>query len=162
MTHIDRFEDFAKLERMTGQKSQFRRKWVGWLVLASLFSIPASAAQLLQTTKTWEGNPIVYPKGTPEVTAVRIVIEEGKPLPYHCHPVPTLGYIVKGELEIETKSGDKNVVREGDAVVEVLNKMHSGIALKGPVEIVAFYVGQVGIPNTLHAGTADAAKYCSE
>ena len=63
-------------------------------------------------------------------------LEEGETPPFHCHPVPTMGYVLRGEIEVETADGRKTVMREGDAVVEVMRKVHRGVAIQAPVEII--------------------------
>jgi quercetin dioxygenase-like cupin family protein len=69
--------------------------------------------------------------------------------PLHCHPVPTLGVMLAGRLQVETASGQTTVFAPGDPVVEVMNTWHRGRVLEGPVEFVVFYAGATGIKNTV-------------
>ncbi|MDD4907113.1 MAG: cupin domain-containing protein, partial [Methylobacter tundripaludum] len=55
---------------------------------------------LLKTTTSWDGKPIVYPKGQSEVTALIVEIAPEGETGWHEHPVPSLGYIMEGELEL--------------------------------------------------------------
>jgi quercetin dioxygenase-like cupin family protein len=130
--------------------------------IACLFTIcGVNAEELLRTTKTWEGGDIIYPKGTPEVTSVKLIIEEDVITAFHCHPIPTLGYILKGDVEVETKSGKKIILREGESAVEVLRTLHRGKAIGGPVEIIVFYAGSTSIPNTVLPDNDEYDKYCN-
>lgn len=137
------------------------------LRVAALFAAAASAGvlaaePLLQTDKSWDGGAISYPVGEPQITAVILRIEEGDEPPFHCHPVPTLGYVLSGVAEIETRNGDKAVFRAGDAVVEVMRTVHRGIALEAPVEIIVFYAGAAGVPTTVLPHQADARVHCAD
>ena len=133
------------------------------LVLVCLFAINGvNAQELLKTTKTWEGGEIEYHKGKAEVTSERITLEEGAMTPFHCHPVPTLAYIEKGHLEVETSNGKKVTFQAGDSFVEVLRTIHRGIVIDGPVEIVVFYAGVTSTPNMVLADSDEASKYCNK
>ena len=120
----------------------------------------ADSAELLRASKTWQGGDIVYPEGSPVITSVKLKIAEGEATPFHCHPVPTLGYILKGKVEVETKSGRKTVFSEGESAVEVLRTLHRGRAIEGPVEIIVFYVGASEIPHTVLPEDDPDARYC--
>jgi quercetin dioxygenase-like cupin family protein len=130
------------------------------LSILLLFSSIAYTNELLSTTTTWEGEQIVYPEGEAQITSVLLKIAEGEVTPFHCHPVPTLGYILKGRIEVETQSGESSVFREGESVVEVLGTLHRGKALGGPVEIVVFYAGSTSVPNTVLPGDDADSKFC--
>jgi quercetin dioxygenase-like cupin family protein len=125
-----------------------------------LFSAIAYTTELLSTTTTWEGEQIVYPEGEAQITSVLLKIAEGEVTPFHCHPVPTLGYILKGKIEVETQSGETSVFSEGESVVEVLGTLHRGKALGGPVEIVVFYAGSTAVPNTVLPGDDPDSELC--
>lgn len=129
-------------------------------LICSLAISTVNAQELLKTTKTWEGGKIEYHKGTAEVTSERVTLKAGAMTPFHCHPVPTLAYIEKGHLEVETNTGKKVHFRQGDSFVEVLKTVHRGRAIDGPVEIVVFYAGVISAPNMVLADSDEAAKYC--
>ena len=104
-------------------------------IVAGLFFIVGmahiNAEELLRTEKTWEGADIKYPTGAPEVTSIKLNIAEGELTPFHCHPVPTIGYVLHGDLEVETKDGKKKMLHKGESVVEVLRTVHRGRAIGG-------------------------------
>ncbi|MCG8685029.1 MAG: cupin domain-containing protein, partial [Desulfobacterales bacterium] len=65
-----------------------------------------TAQVLAKTSKSWNGNALErYPKGTPEVTILRIRIPAGTTLPWHTHPVINAGVLISGELTVTTKAG---------------------------------------------------------
>lgn len=137
----------------------------GVALLASLagatpLTVLAAPEPLMTTGSTWAGGDIVYPAGDPEVSAVILRIAEGEEPPWHCHPVPTMGYVLRGELEVQTQDGKTAVFREGDAVVEVLRTVHRGRALQAPVEVVVFYAGASGVPTTVLPGEDPGGTYC--
>jgi len=103
---------------------------------------------LMQTTQTWDGGSFAYPPGEAEVTAVRISLPDGHQADYHCHPMPTFGYIASGRLRVDTRNGDSTEFKAGDVVSEVMNTLHRGTAVEGPVELLVFYAGAKGQQNT--------------
>jgi quercetin dioxygenase-like cupin family protein len=135
-------------------------KIVTGLVLGILLAQPVSAKELLQTQTSWDGGEIAYPTGQAEVSSFVLSLATGQTVGFHCHPVPTMGYVLKGAVEVETKGGHKTVLREGDAMVEVMRTLHRGHALEGDAEIVVFYAGAVDVPNTVMQEDKEASTYC--
>lgn len=133
-------------------------------IVAGLFFIVGmahiNAEELLRTEKTWEGADIKYPTGAPEVTSIKLNIAERELTPFHCHPVPTIGYVLHGDLEVETKDGKKKMLHKGESVVEVLRTVHRGRAIGGPVEIVVFYIGTTSMPHTVLPENDPDHEYC--
>jgi len=109
---------------------------------------PAPAVKvttLLKTETSWDGQPIVYPQGKAEITALQLEIAPGAETGWHLHPVPSFGMILEGELEVRLKDGKVNRLKAGDALVEVVNTLHNGRNVgKGPLKLVVFYAGTVG------------------
>ena len=134
-----------------------------YLLTFTLLSISlVQAEEIMRTTTTWEGKKIAYPEGQAEVTAIKLKIPAGKTSPFHCHPVPTMGYVLKGKIEVETRDGKKIIFSEGEPAVEVLKTVHRGKALEGDVEIVVFYAGAVDVPHTVLADHEDSASLCGQ
>lgn len=140
---------------------------VGLFCLLVLASLPARPFQnepgaqrevLLTTSTSWDGSPLRYPVGKPQLTSVRIRLGESQEIPFHCHPVPTFGYVLSGVLEVQTASGERHRFEQGDAVVEVVNTWHQGKAVGGPVEIIVFHAGVEGVPATLAPKTSDLER----
>jgi quercetin dioxygenase-like cupin family protein len=123
-------------------------------LLALCCSFAASAADessalkvtpLLKTTTSWDGKPIVYPKGPGEVTALIVEIEPEAETGWHEHPVPVFGYILEGELELRLATGKVKVLHPGDAISESVGVLHNGRNIGDePVKILVFYMGEVG------------------
>lgn len=131
------------------------------LLCAALISPLVGAEPLLKSTTSWEGREIAYPPGQAEITSIMLRIEEGADPPFHCHPVPTFGYALKGVVQIETRDGRKTVVRAGEPLVEVMRTVHRGVALEGPAEIVVFYAGAEGVPVTVLPEKDPDNVYCN-
>ncbi len=132
------------------------------LVLSVFYVTFSHSEELLKTTSTWEGGEIIYLDGKPEITSFKLKIDEGKIAPFHCHPAPTAGYILKGKIEVETKNGKKIILNEGESVVEVLRTVHRGKAVGGPVEVIVFYSGTTTMPNTVLSEDDPDFTYCNE
>ena len=133
------------------------------IVAAAAFLIcPLLGAEpLLQSTSSWDGGEIAYPGGNAEITSIILRVEEGAEPPFHCHPVPTMGYVLQGSLEVETRKGDKVLLKQGESVVEVMRTVHRGIAVDAPAEIVVFYAGAEGVPVTVLPEDDPDNTYCS-
>jgi quercetin dioxygenase-like cupin family protein len=121
---------------------------------------PSSAELLLKSDKSWDGGDVSYPHGEAEITSIKISLEEGNNTKFHCHPVPTFGYILEGQLQVETKHNKTIVMNQGESLLEVMKTTHQGTAINGPVELVVFYAGAKGIPNTIFADDEMASEYC--
>lgn len=126
------------------------RSFISALSLAVLATGSAYGADVLLETRTsWDGGALAYPAGNAQVTSVILHLEPGEEPPFHCHPVPTMGYLLRGTLEVETEHGDTVRLEEGNSVVEVMNTLHRGRAIEGPVDIIVFYAGAEGVPTTV-------------
>ena len=133
---------------------------LAWFLLFIVLSNWAVAEERLKTQTSWDGGVIYYPQGQAEITSVKLRIEENQVTKFHCHPVPTLGYILKGDLVIETKNGNKVTLKEGESLVEVMRTIHRGRAINGPVEIIVFYTGATTMPNTVLPENDLNREYC--
>ncbi|MBT4519037.1 MAG: cupin domain-containing protein [Halieaceae bacterium] len=120
-----------------------------------------TASELLKTRSSWDGGSFSYPPGKAEVTAVVLALDENQITPFHCHPVPTMGFVLEGSIEVETAQGDKTLLEQGAPVVEVMRTLHRGKAVNGAVKIVVFYAGSTAMPNTVLAGDEASGRYCT-
>lgn len=104
---------------------------------------------LLETTKSWNGNPLPVLNGQTKVTISKVVIPAGAQLPWHIHPVITTGVLTKGELTITDKDGNQKTIKAGDVLVEVSNERHFGKNTGNTTaEILVFYIGEESKPVT--------------
>jgi len=100
---------------------------------------------VLKAETSWDGKPIVYPEGKPEITGMLIEIAPGGETGWHLHPVPSFGMVLEGELEVQLKNGAVKRLKPGEALAEVVNTLHNGRTIGSvPVKIVVFYAGTVG------------------
>ncbi|OHY95592.1 cupin [Vibrio rotiferianus] len=109
------------------------------------------AEVMLKTTTSWDGAELPsYPQGKPEVTIVKIIVPKGVQLPMHQHPVINAGIVLKGEITVTKKSGEKIILKAGDAIAEVVDQWHFGANTgEDPTEIIVFYAGVKNEPITV-------------
>jgi quercetin dioxygenase-like cupin family protein len=105
---------------------------------------------LAKETTSWDGNPITYPQGQAEVTALFVEIGPGAETGWHCHPVPNFAYMLDGMLEVMLDDGRVKRLKAGDVLSEVVNRSHNGRNVASyPAKLVVFYTGVVGTPLTV-------------
>ncbi len=121
--------------------------------LFALDGQPVRVEQLAKTSKSWDGSELPsYKEGQPEITILRITVQPNVELPWHTHPIINAGVMLKGKLTVITKSGEKHELVAGDALVEVVDKVHRGINRGSEAaEIIVFYAGLLGTPITIKA-----------
>ncbi|MFN1581812.1 cupin domain-containing protein [Vibrio rotiferianus] len=109
------------------------------------------AEVMLKTATSWDGAELPsYPQGQPEVTIVKITVPKGVQLPMHQHPVINAGIVLKGEITVTKKSGEKIILKAGDAIAEVVEQWHFGANTgDDPAEIIVFYAGVKNEPITV-------------
>lgn len=122
-------------------------------VLALEPSEVIKATPIMKTQQTWVGQDIVYPEGKAEMSGVVIEMAPGGETGWHQHPVPSVGYVMEGELEVHFKSGEIKRLQAGEAAAEAVNVLHNGVNVSDvPVKLVIFYVGTPGIKLTVREG----------
>ncbi len=117
------------------------------LVSAGALADDAVSTQvLLKTATTNIGQPIKYPRrGEAEITTMIVTIPPGGSTVLHKHPVPVVGYILEGALEVRADGGRVNRYKAGDALVEALNHAHRGTNIgSGPCRILVTVIGVKG------------------
>lgn len=119
------------------------------LIHTEAFSLEQAASvqvsTVLKAENSWDGKPIGYPQGKPEITGMLIEIAPGGETGWHLHPVPSFGMVLEGELEVQLKNGAVKRLKSGEALAEVVNTLHNGRTIGSvPVKIVVFYAGAVG------------------
>ena len=111
-----------------------------------------SVAELLSTTRTIVGEPIVYPQGEGKITAAIVTMPPGQETAWHTHGVPLAGLILEGELTVEYKDKGSRTYRAGEAVAEAIGVPHRGRnSGAGPLRFFVVYMGAQGRPTTLPA-----------
>jgi len=109
-------------------------------------ALKPTVAPVLTTSTTIIGQPIAYPAGAAEVTAVVITILPGGQTGWHLHAVPLFGYMLQGELTVDYGDKGTHTYKTGEGLMEAVNWPHNGMN-KGtvPVRILAVYDGAKGI-----------------
>lgn len=108
-------------------------------------SADVKATTILKAQTSWDGTPIVYPQGKPEITGMMIEIAPGGETGWHRHPVNSFGVLLEGELEVTLENGAHKWLKAGEALAEVANTSHNGRSVGTvPAKVMVFYVGEVG------------------
>jgi quercetin dioxygenase-like cupin family protein len=134
------------------------------LALAFAFAIAVPAATkesvqyrslltpLLQTETDIIDQPIVYPSGTPKVTAAIVVIPAGKDTGWHTHEVPLFVHVLDGTVTVDYGNKGTRVYKAGETFMEAMNWPHNGINKEDmPARILAVYLGGGDKTNTATA-----------
>ena len=101
---------------------------------------------LIQTSESWNGDPIVYPQGKAQLTGLLVEIPPGGKTGWHSHAVPSFAFVLEGVLEITLSDGKTKRLQAGEALAEVVNTLHNGRnAGDRPVKIAVFYAGVEGL-----------------
>lgn len=105
---------------------------------------------LLSSSKAWDGTTYrSYPTGQPQLTLLKIHIPPHTTLAWHSHPIPNAGYILSGELQVETPDGNASVLlKAGDALAEIVGGVHRGKTTAQATELIVFYAGNTTLPLT--------------
>src|SRR5262245_226772 len=113
-------------------------------------SAAVKVSTVLKTENSWDGQPIKYPDGKAEISAVVVEIAPGGETGWHLHTVPSFGMVLEGELEVQLKNGAVTHLKSGEALAEVVNTLHNGRNVgRVPVKLVVFYAGSVGQAVTI-------------
>lgn len=106
----------------------------------------ATVTVLKKTLVAEDGQPIVYPKSDqPEVTAMVVELPVGGETGWHQHAYPLYAYVLAGSITVTLDTGAAQVFREGDAIIEVVNRPHNGVNTGNtPVKLVVFVTGVQG------------------
>jgi quercetin dioxygenase-like cupin family protein len=100
--------------------------------------------QLLKTTQTWNGAPVKYPEGQAEITSLMIELAPGAETNWHEHPVPSFGFVIEGTLEVSLADGRKKLIKQGEAIAEVIATAHNGRNIgKTPLKLLVIYAGAI-------------------
>ena len=103
---------------------------------------------VLETTTTFTGQPIRFPQGDNQFTAVVAEVAAGGQVGRHMHPVPLFVYMLEGTLSIEMEGHGTHVFSAGQGFAEVTNTWHNGRNLTDkPVRFLIVFSGQKGTPN---------------
>ena len=109
------------------------------------------STELIRTSRTWDGAQLPdYPKGTPELTVMRLTVPLGAVTGGHHHTAVNYGIVEQGELTIVCQDGKERTFHEGEPLIEVVGTIHRG-ENRGtkPVILDMFYFGEPGQELTI-------------
>lgn len=102
---------------------------------------------LLHTDAAWDKVLYsAYPNSRPELTVLKITVPAHYELNWHTHPMPTVAYIVSGEITVEEKNGTRQRFSAGQVIPETVNTIHRGVAGDTPAILIVFYPGVEKMP----------------
>ncbi|EKE42381.1 hypothetical protein ENUP19_0252G0041 [Entamoeba nuttalli] len=106
--------------------------------------------KLIESTTSWDGTSLPsYPDGQPKISVMKIIIPPHTHLEKHHHLVINAGVIIKGELTVILENGKEQVFSEGEAIIEVVGKIHYGENRTDEnVILLMFYAGNETLPLT--------------
>ena len=114
---------------------------------------PVQIETLTQTTESWDGTPYkAYPTGQPQISVLKVTLAPHTTMKWHTHPVPNAGYVLSGEVTVETKDGVKKHFVAGQAIPESVDIVHRGVSGDSPVVLIVFYAGTPGVTLSKAAG----------
>jgi len=126
----------------------------GTVAASAQYPNPIQTQTLLQTATTCEGLPLRYPQGPAQITALTVDIAPGAQTGWHHHPMPSVAYLLQGQLQVRLRDGRTQTVKAGEALAEVVDTEHNGTNIgTEPARLVVFYLGVSGQSLT-HAGPA--------
>ena len=110
-----------------------------------------TVTQLLSTTVTASGQPIVLPHKNAQIVASIFVVAPGAALPVHKHPYPRYAYVLSGNLRVTNKdTGQSDTYKTGDFIVEAVGQWHAGANIgEEPVKLLVIDIVEQGQTNTV-------------
>ena len=110
-----------------------------------------TVTQLLSTTVTSSGQPIVLPLKNAQVVVSIYDVAPGARLPAHKHPYPRYGYVLSGELRvINIETGQNDTYKPGDFILESVGQWHMGANIGGkPLKLLVIDIVEKGQANTV-------------
>lgn len=107
---------------------------------------------LSSSSQSWDGVELpAYPSGKPKISILHITIPPKERLALHKHPIINAGVLIKGELKVVKPNGETLSLKQGEAIIELVNSEHYGVN-EGEVdaEIIVFYAGDEHSPLSTH------------
>jgi quercetin dioxygenase-like cupin family protein len=131
-----------------------------WLIgLFASFMSPLQAGerndvtvtQVLSTTMTSSGQPIVLPRNDAQIIVSIFEIVPGATLEVHNHPCPRYGYVLAGTLRVDNlDTGQADTYNTGDFILESVGQWHSGTNIGDePLKLLIIDMVDKGHSNTV-------------
>lgn len=105
--------------------------------------------RLLQTTKTWTGEEIIFPLLANQFLVLVAEFAPGALNPLHVHPHTQFAYVLEGDAAVEPVGAPARTFKPGQAFVETLLP-HVGANRTNTVgRVFTIFVGEAGTPPTV-------------
>jgi quercetin dioxygenase-like cupin family protein len=110
-----------------------------------------TVTQLLSTTVTASGQPIVLPHKNAQIVASIFAVAPGAALPVHKHPYPRYAYVLSGNLRVTNKdTGQSDTYKPGDFIVEAVGQWHTGANIgEEPAKLLVIDIVEQRQTNTV-------------
>jgi quercetin dioxygenase-like cupin family protein len=107
--------------------------------------------QLLSTTVTSSGQPIVLPQKDAQIIVSTYDVVPGATLPVHKHPYPRYAYVLSGDLRVTNReTGRSDTYKTGDFILESVGQWHTGTNIGDePVKLLVIDMVEKGQANTV-------------
>lgn len=128
---------------------------------AADYASAVKVTRLLKTQTDAAGQRLAYPTdGQAEITVVHVEIAPGGRTGWHVHPLPCVGYLLEGELQVTLIDGRIHTIKAGEALMEMVNYEHEGLNPGAtPAKLVMVVIGTEGKAFTVKTpGPAALAK----
>jgi quercetin dioxygenase-like cupin family protein len=110
-----------------------------------------TVTELLSTTVTSSGQPIVLPQKDAQIVVLIYDVAPGATLPVHKHPYPRYGYVLSEELRVtDMETGRDDTYKPGDFIPESVEQWHMGANIgDNPLKLLIIDIVEKGQTNTV-------------
>ena len=110
-----------------------------------------TVTELLSTTVTSSGQPIVLPQKDAQIVVSIYDVAPDARLPVHKHPYPRYGYVLSGELQVTNmETGQSDTYKPGDFILESVGQWHRAANVGGkPLRLLVIDIVEKGQTNTV-------------
>jgi quercetin dioxygenase-like cupin family protein len=103
-------------------------------------------ATVLQTAKTWTGEPILFPLLANQFTVQAGEWAPGATVPRHVHPPTQFNYVRDGHITVEASDHPRRTFNRGEAFVETTLPHFGANRGAGAAAGLAILAGEAGVP----------------
>ena len=110
-----------------------------------------AVTQLLSTTRTSSGQPIVLPQKDAQIVVSIYDVMPGATLPVHNHPHPRYAYVLSGALRVNNiDTGQPDTYASGAFILESVGQWHTGMSIGSePLKLLVIDLVEKGQPNVV-------------
>jgi DNA-binding winged helix-turn-helix (wHTH) protein/quercetin dioxygenase-like cupin family protein len=101
---------------------------------------------IMAGTKTAIGQALVYPTGTPLVSAELVTVPPGETSPWHLHKVPSFVYVLEGEISVDYGESGVKTYSVGQTMLEATDWPHQAHNAGGvTTRLLVVFMGSEGV-----------------